>query len=439
MFKLRSLFWKIFLAFWLANLFVLLATTFSALHMSESQHVRERHKDAVLRSAAFITYRYEHGQQANLRREFNHFSKHNRHRHGPRSRTNAEIVIYGPTSELVYGKPEQHAHHRSHIEFEFTSGAGNVYKIISDRPRPPRFVQSWLARMHTVSFLFILLASGLVSLGLTWLITRPLKRLGAHARHLAGGNFKSPMEQKLLNRGDEIGKLAQELDGMANQLGGMIESRQQLLHDVSYELRAPLARLQAAAALNQQRGASLNAATLQRVEQECGRMDKLIQQILDYARIEQEQTLDEHIDLATLLTELVDDVRLEYNTHPMTLQLPEEAIAMHGNTDLLHRAFENVLRNACKHTPQGTAVEVSLSIGADGIRISIRDHGAGIDAQDLKQLLKPFYRAGNKMHGDGFGLGLSIAARAVEKHHGRIRADNHPQGGLEVTISLKAS
>ncbi len=355
--------------------------------MSESRHVRERHKDAVLRSAAFITYRYEHGQQANLRREFDHFSKHNRHRHGPRSRRDAEIVIYGPTSELVYGKPEQHTHHRAHVEFAFTSGAGNVYKIISDRPRPPRFVQSWLARMHTLSFLFILLASGLVSLGLTWLITRPLKRLGAHARHLAGGNFKSPMEQKLLSRGDEIGELAQEFDGMANQLGGMIESRQQLLHDVSHELRAPLARLQAAAALNQQRGTSLDAATLQRVEQECERMDKLIQQILDYARIEQEQTLDECIDLATLLTELVDDVRLEYTTHPMTLQLPEEAVAMHGNTDLLHRAFENVLRNACKHTPQGTAVEVCLTIGADGIRISIRDHGAGIDAQDVEQLL----------------------------------------------------
>lgn len=438
MFKLRSLFWKIFLAFWLANLIVLVATTFTALHMSESQHVLERHKDAVLRSAAFITYRYEHGQQLDLRGEFDHFIKHSRHRRGPQIGRGANILIYGPKGELIFGKPQQHADHRAHVEFEFTSGANNVYKIVSDRPKPPRFVTGWLARMHSVGLVFILLASALVSLLLTWLITRPLKNLGAHARHLAGGDFDTPMERKLLTRGDEIGDLAQELDRMANQLGEMIESRQQLLHDVSHELRAPLARLQAAAALSQQRGASLDAATLQRVERECERMDKLLQQMLDYARTDQEQALDETVELGALLTELLEDVQLEYNNHPMSLQLPEESTTVQGNGELLRRAFENVLRNACKHTPEGTAVDVNLSRAIDTVVISVRDHGPGIEERDLAQLLKPFYRAGNSMHADGFGLGLSIAARAIEKHAGRIDASNHPQGGLQVSISLKA-
>ncbi|MGI9285240.1 MAG: sensor histidine kinase [Pseudomonadales bacterium] len=407
--------------------------------MSESQHVLERHKDAVLRSAAFITYRYEHGQQLDLRREFDHFIQHNRHRRGPHVGRGSNIVIYGPKGELVFGKPQQHADHRAHIEFKFTSGADNVYKIVSDRPQPPRFVMGWLARMHSIGFVFILLASAFVSLLLTWMITRPLKNLGAHARHLASGDFATPMERKLLKRGDEIGDLAQEFDGMANRLGEMIESRQQLLHDVSHELRAPLARLQAAAALNQQRGASLDAATLQRVERECERMDKLIQQILDYARTEQEQALAEPIDLDALLEELVADVRLEYNTHPISLQLSEESTTVQGNGELLRRAFENVLRNACKHTAEGTAVDVNLSRQTDTILLSIRDHGPGIEEQDVAQLLEPFYRAGNSMHGDGFGLGLSIAARAIEKHAGRIDAVNHPQGGLQVSISLKAS
>ena len=441
MLKTRSLFWKIFLAFWLANMLVLVATTLTAWHMSESRHVQERHEDAVMRSAAFITYRYENGQQLNLRRDLERSRLSSRHRHGHRARIAVNLMIYGPEGELVFGNPQWHASHRSQLEFDYTSAAGNAYRIVSDRPRPPRFVTGWLARMRSASFVFILLASALVSLLLTWLITRPLKNLGAHARHLASGDLTAPMQQKLLTRGDEIGELAREFDRMAKRLGEMIASRQQLLHDVSHELRAPLARLQAAAALNQQRGASLDAATLQRVEQECERMDQLIQQILDYARVEQAQTQAENIDLHALLTALVDDIQQEYSTHPLNLTLPaattpEATTKVQGNGELLRRAFENVLRNACKHTPTNTAVEVSLECTPEFASISIRDHGPGIDEQDVAQLLKPFYRAGSAMQTAGFGLGLSIAARAVEKQGGRIELANHPQGGLEVKVLL---
>ena len=103
---------------------------------------------------------------------------------------------------------------------------------------------------------------------------------------------------------------------------------------------------------------------------------------------------------------------------------------------MLRRAFENVLRNACKHTPEETAVEVNLSSTGSNAIISIRDHVPGIDQQDIARLTEPFYRAGNMMQTDGFGLGLSIAARAIEKHGGRMEADNHPQGGLEIKIFL---
>ncbi len=436
MLKTRSLFWKIFLAFWLANVLVLIATTITASHMSDSRHALERHEDAVMRSAALITYRVENGQQLHLRRDLERSLMSSRHRHGQRARMLVNMMIYGPEGELVFGNPQRHAGHRSHLEYDFTSAAGNAYRIVSDRPQPPPFVMGWLARMRSVSFIFILLASTMVSLLLTWLITRPLKMLGAHARHLSGGDLAAPMQQKLLARGDEIGELAQEFDRMAQRLGEMIASRQQLLHDVSHELRAPLARLQAAAALSQQRGASLDAATLQRVEQECERMDQLIQQILDYARVEQAQAQAENIDLHALLTELVNDMQLEYSAHPLSLVLAETATIVQGNSELLRRALENVLRNACKHTPGNTAVEVSLASTSAIAVISIRDHGPGIDQQNTAQLLEPFYRAGSGVQAEGFGLGLSIAARAIEKQGGRIELANHPQGGLEVKISL---
>ena len=107
-----------------------------------------------------------------------------------------------------------------------------------------------------------------------------------------------------------------------------------------------------------------------------------------------------------------------------------------GDPHLLGEAVDNILRNACKYTPEEQPIDIELSATSQKISITIRDYGNGVPAEELEQLTTPFYRSGNRMHGDGFGLGLSIARRAIEKHSGQLRVENRSDGGLQVSLEL---
>ncbi|MBC7925659.1 MAG: ATP-binding protein, partial [Bryobacteraceae bacterium] len=109
-----------------------------------------------------------------------------------------------------------------------------------------------------------------------------------------------------------------------------------------------------------------------------------------------------------------------------------------GDPELLHRAVENVLRNAIHHAPEGTEIEVDLQVNPQAVTIRVRDHGPGVPEGQLSEIFRPFYRVEedrNRQNGGGVGLGLSIAERAVRVHHGEIRAEN-AEPGLAVELRL---
>jgi two-component system sensor histidine kinase CpxA len=113
-----------------------------------------------------------------------------------------------------------------------------------------------------------------------------------------------------------------------------------------------------------------------------------------------------------------------------------------GSASLLHSAIENVVRNAMRHTPDGTDVEIQLAMEpangkADAV-VRVVDHGPGVPQESLEKLFRPFYRlddARGRQTG-GVGLGLAITERAVRLHGGSVRAVNRPEGGLMVEIRL---
>src|SRR6185437_5069604 len=110
-----------------------------------------------------------------------------------------------------------------------------------------------------------------------------------------------------------------------------------------------------------------------------------------------------------------------------------------GDPELLRSAFENVIRNAVRYGPSGSAVVVTAA-RRDWIQVSVRDHGPGVPEKDLKLIFEPFYRvdAARDRAGGGEGLGLAIAARAIAVHGGTNEAHNVPDGGLEVAMRLPA-
>jgi two-component system OmpR family sensor kinase len=113
-------------------------------------------------------------------------------------------------------------------------------------------------------------------------------------------------------------------------------------------------------------------------------------------------------------------------------------VPVKGSAELLHRALENVVRNALRHTPEGgkVAVEVLPDNGGNSLRLAILDQGPGVTERELSAIFEPFFRGGSSQSTDGHGLGLAIARRVVEAHGGSVRASNRAGGGLCVEIVL---
>ncbi len=246
----------------------------------------------------------------------------------------------------------------------------------------------------------------------------------------------------LSRRRDEIGDLGRHFDGMAARLEQSIAAQRQLLHDVSHELRSPLARIEVAAELAKNRPDRAPEA-LARIERESGRLDQLIEEVLTLARVEggAVDSVDGYVDLVELLRVICEDAAFEANAAGVVITLvppPREEIVVRGNGELLHRAIENVVRNALKHGGDADRVELGVEeLPEEGlVRVLVRDQGAGVSPEEIKGLFVPFAR---RPGSTGFGLGLSIARRAVEAHGGAIRAGNHPEGGLEVQIDLPST
>jgi two-component system, OmpR family, sensor kinase len=321
---------------------------------------------------------------------------------------------------------------------------GTVYVLALD-PLPSRGPFSPpFSRMALALLLAIALAvSGLVSYGFARSITRPLERLAASARRLAGGDLSARAGGRDASRRDELGGLAREFDDMATRLAALIEARKHLLRDMSHELRSPLARLQMAVGIARQPGADAERQ-LERIERESERLEALIARILDYARLERDPSTlaREEVDLVELVRRVVHDAEFESQSPGrVELEVAAEAEAgwariPHADPSVLHTAVDNVVRNALLHGGDGP-ITVSVTASAGTVTIQVRDHGPGVPPRDLERIFEPFYRvATDGPRADGHGVGLALARQAAALHGGRVVAANADGGGLRVGILL---
>ncbi len=435
--KIRGLFWKIFLAFWVANLLVVAATSYLIYSDLESRNFKERKKNVIENLSLVIVNRYEAEGKSFSRRAYNKLLKQKPMFNKDMWRPRFQILDgYG---DVVFSSrfPRRGIRNLSNqfMGFSVTSDSGRDYRVESFVNPPPRFILNSLQRINFFQFFFVLISSAAVSFLLSWSFAKPLRTLGAYSRRYASGDTKTQIEKKLLERFDEIGDLARDLNYMGAQVEQTISSQKQLLHDVSHELRAPLARLQALAGILEQRTAG-GADEVERIHKECLRIDELIQQILNLSRAEKLEAQKSERDIVAFLREQIEAISIEYPGRKVNFQADVAQCVLCFNEYALDTALHNVLANACKYTAEDTVIDVRIKTSAKAVTIAVRDYGEGVDEQDLAHLLTPFYRAGNKMHSEGFGLGLSIAQRALRASGGDISLRNHPEGGLEVTLSF---
>jgi two-component system OmpR family sensor kinase len=243
-------------------------------------------------------------------------------------------------------------------------------------------------------------------------------------------------------RRDELADLAHDFDSMADRLQTLVATRDRLLHDVSHELRSPLARLGVAVALARQ-NRELTDQALARIEAESARLNLIVGELLSLARAESEAPAEEiYFDVGEMLQVVCADARFEAQPRDVGVQLElspaftdaAQAPLIAGDPELLHRALENVIRNALRFTPAGKRVQVEARVAGASVEINVHDEGPGVPADLLAQMFEPFVKGAGDAR--SVGLGLAIARRAIAAHNGRVEAVNRDAGGLVMRVSL---
>ena len=357
-------------------------------------------------------------------------------------------AMHGERDELA--PPPRHAE-PSPTTRSFRDGeAAGAYSSMPP-PRPRAFGEG-LRPEHEqnsraiIPMLVGLLASLLFAALLAWYMAKPIRRLSDAFQALAGGNLHTRIGNSMGRRQDELTALGHDFDRMAEQLTGSLQSQRRLLHDVSHELRSPLARLQAAIGLARQQPERVDEY-MARMEREATRMDKLIGELLTLSRLEAGTTMGEDlVHLDELFAELIDNTRFEAQTaHKGFVAVCQPAdmsnLCIPGRYELLYRALENVLRNALRHTLADTSITLKVEQlqgqFQNQLQITVQDEGTGVPDAELKTIFAPFYRGQEAERStEGYGLGLAISQRVIQAHGGQIIASNRAGGGLCMQMTL---
>ena len=295
--------------------------------------------------------------------------------------------------------------------------------------------------LHMPSPLFWLgmMVGLLFSLLLAWNLSRPMRQLRRAFAQVSQGDLRVRLYPVMRRRHDEITDVAKDFDAMAERLQVLVSAREALLHDVSHELRSPLARLQLAIGLAHQNPKNVNAS-LDRIEHEAGRLDRMIGELLALSRAENQGTPGEdYFDLQGLVEAVVNDARYEAQIPGVEIcfsATPTTDYTVKGSAEMMRRGVENIVRNALRFSKHGQQVAVSLCREDPWLVITVSDQGPGVEENKLSSIFDPFVRVNSPLAGKGYGLGLAITRKVVLSHAGQVEAYNGADGGLVIRMRL---
>jgi len=262
----------------------------------------------------------------------------------------------------------------SHVRTE------GYYFVAEVRPIPGLAAEPSV-RVALLKLAVAILAAGFLSLLLARHFAEPIRTLQTAPNRLADGDLSVRAAPSLPNRQDELSDLEQDFDRMAARMQSLIHTRQELLGDISHELRSPLTPTNVALELVR-RG---DNSGLPRMREEIEKLEALISQILILTRIDlrKAQKVDQSIELLPLIQSIVQDANFEGAPQGRNVVIPRAVgCSVIGDAALLRSCIENVVRNAVRYAPAQTFIETSLQLVPDGrhfsARISVRDRGPGV-------------------------------------------------------------
>lgn len=296
----------------------------------------------------------------------------------------------------------------------------------------------WLSGPAKIPTIVAIIVGLLSAWLLTLWLTHPILRLHQSMNAIAQGDLNKRLTDCFANRHDELSDLAHSYDMMADKIQSTLTNQQQLLYEVSHELRSPIARAFLHLAQINQLSQPHQAQDLSAIEQELTRMNRLLEELLLRARLSSDTAImsTEPVDIDEVLRNVIQDSYIEQQVKDCKIELlGSSQYPITGEPTLLHRLFENIIRNAIKYSPDQGHIQVKITQGDQAICVSVIDEGKGIAEADLAHLFTAFARPHQPTQ-QGIGLGLFISQKITHLHHGSISAHNHPLKGLEISVYL---
>ena len=266
-------------------------------------------------------------------------------------------------------------------------------------------------------------------------ITNSVKTMTTAAEKIAAEDFEVRVDE---DRADELGGLGTSINDLAKRLSGFVNGQKRFLGDISHELNSPLARMQFALSILEERVRAENQPHVVDVREEVELMSKLVGELLSYSKsgLQGVAVKLEPVNLRTLVEKVV-----ERETTP---EKPRVEIAVNRNLtaraqpELLFRAVANVVRNSLDYAGAGGKVGIAAEKNGSHVILTIHDHGPGVPDNMLDKIFDPLFRVqgDRSRESGGTGLGLAIVKTCIEACGGHVFARNRAPSGLEIVIKL---
>jgi two-component system, OmpR family, sensor histidine kinase BaeS len=285
---------------------------------------------------------------------------------------------------------------------------------------------------------FALAVAAAVALILARAFLLPLKRVAQATHRLAAGNYATRVE---VHSGDELGRLAEDFNRLAQALERNEALRRRFMADVSHELRTPLAVLSGELEALEDGVRPLTRASLVSLRSEVASLGKLVEDLnqLALADVGALAYRKESVEVASLVEQALEPYRERLAERGLALEARLDGAArVFGDADRLTQMFRNLLENSARYTDRGGRVRVAIRRHDSCVAIDVEDSAPGVPPEALEHLFERFYRVeGSRSRANGgSGLGLAICRSIAAAHGGEIVAEPSPLGGLRVSVSL---